>query len=363
MRADTGTLGLGPAASKVYRVDRGIAIGGYGEIVYRRLADRLQDGTASPASDVSDALRANVYVGFKFNDEVLVNTALGVEHGNTAYLEFAYLDYRVSETFGLRGGLLLSPMGLVNELNDASGFLGTTRPFVEQRIIPTPWRENGVGIYGNIGSINYRAYIMNGLEGLNFSAAGLRDGRQNGSNALAENLAGVVRADFTGVPGLLVGGSMYYGGSGQGATTPAGDEIQANTFITEVHASYQARGLDLRGLGTSATVQDAEKLNAVGADRAGKWLTGAYAHVGYDVLRNTETTHQLIPYLRYEWLDTLAEPAEGVQPSGFYEEKILLVGAAWKPVPQVAVKADVQVHYTDARTGRNQFVLALSYLF
>ncbi len=362
-QADTGILGFGPAASKIYKVEQGVSIGGYGEILYRHVSDELEDGTSSPTTNVYDALRAIVYVGYKFNDRLLVNTEIEIEHANEAFLEFAYVDYRLSDAVGLRGGLLLSPMGLVNELHEPPVFLGSTRPMVEQSIIPTTWRENGFGIFGDVGPISYRAYAMNGLEGINFGGGGLRGGRQKGSKALAENVAGVFRADYTGVLGLLVGGSVYYGGSGQGAVAPGGETVEANTLIWEGHASYQSQGLDLRALVAGASVDEAAQLNAAGAGGVAERLGGGYAHAGYDVLRFTGSEHQLFPYVRYEWLNTQVAVPTGVTVDPANERTAVLVGASWKPVPQVAVKADYQIHSNQADTGRNQFAMVLSYLF
>jgi hypothetical protein len=362
VRADTGILGFGPAASKIYKVDQGVSIGGYGEILYEFVDDELESGAESPAQNRFDALRAIIYLGYKFNDRLLVNTEIEIEHGNEAYLEFAYLDYKLSDAFGLRGGLLLSPMGLVNELHEPPVFLGTTRPLVESTVIPTTWRENGLGVFGDVGPLSYRAYVLNGLKGTSFSDAGLRGGRQKGSKALAEDLAGVVRIDYTEVPGVLVGGSVYYGGSGQGVVVE-GAEVQANTLIWEGHGSYQARGLDLRALVAGATVDEAALLNEAGAGGVAESLGGGYAHVGYDVLRAMDTGHQLFPYVRYEWLDTQQSVPEGVTASGAGERTAILLGASWKPVPEVAVKADYQIHSDAAETGRNKFALVLSYLF
>ncbi|MFW5947550.1 MAG: FAD:protein FMN transferase, partial [Gemmatimonadota bacterium] len=360
VRADTGVLGFGPAASKVYKVEEGVSIGGYGEILYRSISDELEDGTASPTTDVFDALRAILYVGYKFNDRLLFNSEIEIEHADEAYLEFAYLDYVLSDAVGLRGGLLLSPMGLVNELHEPPVFLGTTRPLVEQAVIPTTWRENGLGVFGDVGPVSYRVYAMNGLNGPAFSDAGLRGGRQKGSSALAEDVALVARADYTGVLGLLLGGSVYYGGSGQG-TTVDGDVVQANTLIWEGHASYQARGWDLRALVAGATVDEAGALNAAGATGVAERLGGGYGHVGFDVLRFADTDHQLFPYVRYEWLDTQADVPTGVTADPAMERTAVLVGASWKPVPEVAVKGDYQIHSNGADTGRNQFALVLSW--
>src|SRR5690606_4566081 len=61
--ADTSLRGFGPAASKVYRVERGVSIGGYGEVLYENFAAEREDGSPSDARDQVDALRAIVYFG------------------------------------------------------------------------------------------------------------------------------------------------------------------------------------------------------------------------------------------------------------------------------------------------------------
>src|SRR5688572_25724954 len=151
--ADSAALGLGPAASKVYRVRQGVSIGGYGEIVYNNVASELENDTPSPGNDVIDALRGILYIGYKFNDKLLLNTEIEVEHVREIYLEFAYLDYRFTDAIGARAGLLLAPMGLVNELHEPPVFLGTARPLTESLIIPTTWRENGIGVSGGVGPL------------------------------------------------------------------------------------------------------------------------------------------------------------------------------------------------------------------
>ena len=60
------TLGLGPAASKVYE-KKGVSIGGYGEIMYQNFAGTLQDGTPSNLTPSLDVARAVLYFGYKFD--------------------------------------------------------------------------------------------------------------------------------------------------------------------------------------------------------------------------------------------------------------------------------------------------------
>ena len=68
-------------------------------------------------------------------------------------VEFAYVDYLWRPELGLRAGLLLVPMGFLNELHEPTVFLGARRPGVETAIIPTTWRENGLGVFGEAGAV------------------------------------------------------------------------------------------------------------------------------------------------------------------------------------------------------------------
>ena len=379
-QADTGMYGLGPAASKVYRVRRGVSIGGYGEVLYENFAAVREDGTASGKTDQIDALRGVVYVGYKFTDRFLFNSEIEFEHGSTAQagsvsLEFAYVDYGFSDPVGARGGLVLLPMGLVNEQHEPTVFLGTERPETELLIIPSTWREIGVGLFGAAGGFSYRGYAVAGLDAVSggtsnakgFSAEGLRGGRQKGSKAVAENFAGVARVDYTGKLGLLVGGSAYLGNSGQGATTSAGQVIDGLTFIWEGHAQYRAYGFDLRGLFSMALVDDVAQLNEAqgftGSESIGDRLVGWYVQGGYDVLRSVSTRHRLIPYVRYEQIDTQDRVPVGFSSNPANDRTILTLGAAWKPIPNIVVKGDYQIHRNAANSGLNQWNLSMGYVF
>ena len=180
---DSGERGFGPAASRVYKVESGLSIGGYGEFLYETYAGSKQDRTASGKKDQFDALRAILYTGYKFNDRLLFNSEIEVEHAKEIYLEFAYVDYMFTENVGMRAGMLLAPLGLTNELHEPPIFLGTERPLTENKIIPTTWRENGIGLFGETETTSWRVYTMNSLNGAKFTSSGLRGGRQKGAKS------------------------------------------------------------------------------------------------------------------------------------------------------------------------------------
>ncbi len=382
--ADTTAFGFGPAASKVYRSASGVSIGGYGEILYQNYKSTREDGAVSGLSDQIDALRAVFYFGYKFNDHFLFNSEIEFEHGSTSTdgevsVEFAYLDYRFGGTggsSGLRGGVVLLPMGFINELHEPPTYLGSLRPETELRIIPTTWREVGLGAFGDLGDFSWRTYLVNGMDGVGdvvdgggFDAGGLRGGRQKASRASANDFAGVARVDWTGLPGLMVGGSAYYGGSGQEAEDPLapGTTIDAPTFIWEAHFAYRSSGIDLRALYAAAKVEDVPSLNAAkgleGTRSIGERLAGWYVQAGYDLLWRVRTAVQVLPYVRYERIDTQRRVPAGFGVDPANDRDLITIGAQVLPIPQIVLKADYTFESTAADSGVDRFNVSLGYLF
>ena len=366
VEADSSVQGLGPAASKVYRVGQGVSLGGYGELLYENFASETEAGAPAAAPDRFDALRAILYVGYKFDDRLLFNSEIEVEHADEIFLEFAYLDYLLTDDVGVRAGMLLAPIGLVNELHEPPVFLGTERAVTESRVIPTTWRENGVGLFGGNDAIAWRAYVMNSFDGAGFGAEGLRGGRQKGSQALAEDLGVAARLDYVGTPGLIVGGSAYTGETAQGREL-AGEEVGGRVSIWEIHGDYDVRGWNLRALFARARVGEADELSQLngltGAEGIGSAMQGWYLEAGYDILRGTASTHQLIPYGRYERVDTQRDVPAGFSADPANDLTVTSLGVAWKPVPQVVAKLGYQIHSTAADTGVNQLNVHMGWLF
>lgn len=371
--AEGGEYGFAPAASKVYRTEQGLSIGGYGEMLYERFDSDRDDGTQASAKDQLDFLRAILYFGYKFNDRVLFNSEIEVEHAASGEegevsLEFGYLDFLLNPQVNVRAGLLLVPMGFINELHEPPVFLGARRPDVERRLIPTTWRENGFGLFGDLGPFTYRSYIVNGLDASGFSASGVRGGRQKGSEALAEDFAWVSRLDYTGTPGLLVGGSFYTGGSGQGLAGPGGGELKVDTTIYEGHLEWKYRGFELRALAVRSELDDVAALNQAlgltGDDGVGEEQEGYYVQLGYDLFsRFPKGEMSLIPYVRFEDFDTQAGVPAGFLRNPARDVESLTLGLAFKPLDQVIVKADYQDYDNGAGTALDQFNVAIGYLF
>ena len=373
--AEKPVHGLGPAASKVYQVRQGVSIGGYGELIYQNFDPERDDGSPAGKTDTLDLARAVFYFGYKWNDRILFNSEIEFEHATTGVgdeekgevsVEFAYLDFLLREGFNARAGLLLVPLGFINEMHEPTAFHGVLRPQVERLIIPTTWRENGAGVFGDLGKFTYRAYLLAGLDSEGFSAdEGLREGRQGGSQSAAKDFALTARLDLTGIPSLLAGVGAYAGDSGQG-------RIPGNAPVTVVdaHVQYQWRGLELRCLWSQVAIGDVEEINAAAGiapgspDSVGERLRGWYSQAAWDILSLREgAAASLTPFVRYESIDTQDRVPPDYPGDPANDRKWLTFGLSWKPIPQVVLKAEYQDARNGEESGLDQFNLGLGWIF
>ena len=373
-----GQYGLAPSASKVYEVERGTSIGGYGEAVFQNPAAESDDGSASGALNEFDFLRAILYLGHKWNDRFLFNSEIEFEHASTdksgsVSVEFAYIDFLYRPKINFRGGMVLIPVGFLNELHEPTVFYGVTRPQVERVIIPTTWRENGGGVFGDIGPFTYRSYVVAGLTSSGFSSrSGLRGGRQKGSKSIAEDFGWTGRLDLTGYPGFLVGGSFFVGDSGQGETSltgSPGSPIGGRVSLFDIHGQYNYRGLQLRGLYVMGRIGDAALINqslglagtaSIGSELWGWYLEGAYEFVG---LGKVGSAWALTPFIRYEDYDTQAEVPAGFLRNPVNDRSVTTFGFEVEPIYSVVLKLDFQNFGNRAGTGINQWNFGIGYQF
>lgn len=369
--------GLGPAASKVYRVGRGLSIGAYGEANYQAVVgDKDCSAQTGKGCNNADLERVVMYLGYKFTDNIILNSEIEFEHATTGEgseekgevsVEFAALDFFIDPMANIRAGMVLMPMGFINQIHEPPFFFGNNRPEVEKRIIPSTWREIGVGSFGEIiPDLTYTTYVVNGLNAGGFSSKGIRGGRQSGSKALAEDLAFVGRLDYapSSVPGLSVGTSMYLGNSGQNQEY-AGQKADAFTQLYEAHAQWKYKGWELRALGSIGFIDDAGILSTAKGQTIGKSNYGWYVEAGYDVLPLflPDTTQYLAPFFRYEMYDTIASAPAGFKDDPFQDQKIFQFGLQYKPIPTVVIKADYRNFTSPGGTLPDDFNIDVGFIY
>ncbi len=369
------TWGLGPAASKVYGIGRGLSIGGYTETFGTAVVHDKKD---SGEKNRFDALRAVLYAGYKFTDHIVFNSEIEFEHGTTSAtesssggsvsVEFAALDFLIRDELNARAGLLLVPMGFLNEMHEPPFYYGVNRPDVERLILPSTWREGGAGVFGRIADrVEYKLYAITSMNAAGFDRTGLRGGRQNGNRALAEDIAFVGRLDFEPIPELLIGGSVFVGNTAQDQEFVNNVEVpNARLLLWEAHSQLQAHGFRSRVLFAMAHVDDARQLTLalrtpastgatpdIGASEViADDMLGVYGEVGYDVMQwiLPDSGWTVEPFVRAEYIDTQHAMPRFFSADERNELRIYTAGISAKPIPNVVLKLDYRNR--SSRKGR-----------
>jgi hypothetical protein len=284
---------------------------------------------------------------------------------------------------------VLVPMGFLNEIHEPVSYFGVNRPDIERQIIPSTWRENGVGILGTLyEQVDYQAFVINGFNAEGFDSGGLRGGRQKGNRALAEHLAFVARLDWTPIEQLLIGGSVYHGNSGQNQNVGVSGAVDSYsvaipdtpTTVWEVHAQYEEYGLHLRSLFTMAEIGDSGDLTAalgpVGASSGGTGelaageavagqMLGVYGEIAYDVMPllfpGSEKT--LEPFFRYSYYDTQRDVPSGFSSDKSKEIETYTLGFSFQPIPRVVIKADYRNRSAKSGGLPDEFNLGVGFVF
>src|SRR5438046_8730931 len=179
---------MAPCPLRMLAAQEHTTVGGYGEVHYA-------NPTGPKTPPVVNLARFVVYLAHSFDDRLAFRSELEVEDakleggrpGGEVALEQAYLDYRVAGWITLRTGLVLPPVGIVNETHEPPTFNGVERPGFDHDVIPTTWREIGLGAVGTIpggSGLAYGGYFVNGPRADRLSAAeGIPVGRHEGRQA------------------------------------------------------------------------------------------------------------------------------------------------------------------------------------
>jgi len=266
----------------------------------------------------------------------------GLEESGEIELEQAYIDFLLSRRLNIRAGMLLMPVGIINERHEPPVYNGVERPFVDTVIIPTTWFDAGAGIHGDLGrGVRYRAYVVAPLNALEFSAEeGIRGGSQHGSNADVRNVAFTGRLEYLGVRGLTLGASIWTGESS--FATP---RLDTSVRVGALDARYRRERLELRGQFAHVRIDDAARLNdsigrTVGVPpNIAEAMRGFYGEAGYRVW-NAGPARDLVAFVRYENFDTQFRMPEGYQPLKEFDRDAWVTGITYYPDPDIAVKFD-----------------------
>jgi len=337
-----------------------LGIGGYGEVHYNQpLSGEQKDlGTL-------DVHRMVMFLGYNFSGKTQFVSETEVEYAKEIWIEQAFLQHKINSYINFRAGLLLVPMGIINEYHEPVTFNGVERPVTDNRLGLSTWREAGAGITGTIlpVSMKYQLYAVSGLNGYDTKAVfnganGLREGRQKGSKAYVSSPAFTGKIEYFGIRNLNIGLSAYAGQSqsrlyeklpdDNAALKEKADSSSVEIAMAGADARFEYAGFVLRGqfyyvsLSNTTEYNRFTRIAGVNND-LGKSMTGYYAEAGYDVFRLfSNIDKQLIPFIRYEFYNT-HNTVSGFQSSNpAYKNTIITTGLTLKLNEKAVLKTDMQ---------------------
>jgi hypothetical protein len=343
---------------------------GYGELNYTR---PREDSSGAQA----DVGRFVIGVGYRFDDRTRFVSELEVEHSVSSAedpgeveVEQAYIERELTNGVFAKAGLFLIPAGLLNESHEPTRYYGVFRNFVETAIIPTTWREGGFSVQGKTdGGLTWDVGLTTGFDLSKWDASSESEGQESPLGSIhqelalarAKNLSGFGALNYTGVPGLTVGGSLFTGGAGQGQ--PGFDD--AKVTLWEGHARWNPGRWQVSGLYAHGHISDTQAINLtlvgnpvlIPEDFFGWYVESAYQAV-------EGASWSLTPFIRYETFNTgssYANIGAGFTPAALDDQKVWTVGANWVIAPGVVVKAD----YVDFRSSSegDRYDLGVGYQF
>ena len=332
---------------------RAVTVSAYGEITYNQ---------PESLNGEMDIQRLVLLFGYKFDDKTQFITEVEIEHTEEVFVEQAFVNHNIADNMSLRGGLMLVPMGIVNEYHEPTTFNGVERPAVDNAIVPTTWREIGVGVTGRLpeASIGYQAYIFNGFKstanddgdvtGFLKGSSGLRGGRQKAIKSTIDSPTFSTKVEYYGLPGLRLGLSGYFG------KTQAADDVEdidgANIGISMVgfDARYAKKRFTARGQFIYASLSDTEDYNTLTGRDLGSALMGYYAEVAYNLLPLSKK-QRLFAFTRYENYDTHASTAGDLTRNDAYNRTDVTTGLSYHIAPGVVIKGDYQFRSNNAENS------------
>jgi len=354
------TPGSAPAAPvEQAKAEPDTVVSSYGEIAYSR-------PTKAPEATNVDLARAVIGLSHRFNEKTKMAAEFEWEHAVTSASDSGEAEVEqlwVEREFdsGARGrvGLFLMPVGLINQNHEPTAYYGVFRPDVDTKIIPSTWREAGVGLTGTTDyglswdvalttAPNLSKWDPTSPEG---AARGPLQAIHGEAQFAAANTLGTVGAlNWRGVPGLLVGGSVVYDNIGQ--NQPGFLANGSKLLLWDVHSRYQAGKWDLAGVLVRGTISNTEAVNASFAASAPPAPTlvpqlfyGGYVQAAYKLWQHEDL--RLTPFVRYEVYNTAA--GFGSLPVGLGgitqpTEHLTTIGASFYVTDSVVLKADYR-HY------------------
>ncbi len=369
---DLKSRGFGGGTTEYNRV----TVHGYGEM-------HFQNQTQKHGNAQVDNHRFVIGVHAVLADWIHLNAEIDFEHAaQTMEYEFGYLDFLLDPALNVRAGVILAPIGFLNEYHEPPLFWTTERPLLQQKLIPTSWNQAGAGIFGTpTDGINYRLYFMNSLQSVSdstttgqtgqFTSSGIRDGRSQLSKVRANDFSIYGRAEFTKLyPGLQLGFSLVHGD-----TTHDYMAEDGTMTLIEADIRYRKGWFDMNASIVNTHLDDAAAINTycVAASNCTATNTKGVAEnmFGFNVqtgahlpqLMGWKTSYDIIPHVMFERIRNQDKMPNGTAPTLADNYNVYHVGVAYLPIPEVSIKVDHLHKKTDDGKSSDTFYAGLAYMY
>lgn len=352
-----------------------VQIGGYAQIDYNQPVQERSYNNGN-----LDVHRLVLLFGYRFNERTNFVTEIELEHVVEVYVEQAFLNYEILPWLNFRGGLMLVPMGIINEYHEPPTFNGVERPNLDNIIVPTTWREIGAGFTGRIdnASLKYQLYVMNGFNGYNDGGVfrgidGFRKGRQKGAESFMSSPNFATKFDFYGMQGLKLGLSSYLGKSqsslyneinkDDAAAVSRADSSVVGISMLGFDARYRKGGFEAKAQINVANVNNTIEYNLFTGKDLGSQLFGWYAEAGYNLLQSSATSQKLVPFIRYEKYNTHAKTESGLAINKTFDRTDITFGAGWWLASGAVLKIDYQFFSDALNNSKGQLNMGIGIAF
>ena len=361
------------SAEKMLLDKPGLLIGGYGEVHYNQpiLKNQFDLGTV-------DVHRLVMFLGYNFSSKTQFVSEIEVEYAKEVWVEQMFIQHKLNKYMNFRAGLLLVPMGIINEYHEPTTFNGVERSVIDNKIAPSTWREIGFGFQGNImqAKTRYQLYLVNGFNGYDGTTAmfsgskALREGRQKGSKAYIQKPSFTGKIEYYGIKNLNIGLSGYFGKSHSRLhSNLSKDSVvqlqRADSSIVGISmfgldARYNIAGIRLTGQLYYTSISNTNQYNVFTSkdgnpNDMGSTMIGYYAEAGYNVFKSfTGTKTELMPFIRYEAYNTHQSVVEPVVKNKSYSNTIITTGLTFTITKGVVLKADFQFYKSELEEEYNK---------
>jgi hypothetical protein len=329
--------------------------------------------------DKFDAERLNLYLEYKFTNKINFKSEIEFEHGGTGStleldvfeeagefeqevekggevkVEQVHINFQIQPYFNIRAGRMKVYFGLHQNLDMPTRYFTTNRQEMENEILPLGWYENGIEIYGTFAKrINYKFYVVNGLDATGFSSRGFIKGgyQQRFELTTGESFAFAGRLDYK----FGTHKDTYFGVAAyvnDAAANRPKNDMKESAYVTlvEGHITYNEKNLRFNAIALFGNIENsnivsqknANLSNNLGVKRTpvGKNALGYSIEVGYNVMNfiKKESAQMLYPFLRYDYYDTMKKVEGNVVDNPRWERSVITGGFNWFVHPQIVIKA------------------------